>query len=148
MFLFWPIKFDFIFKIFLSFIFVIDLIIKKTMPFSSLLTVRIVTNINEITNYNTKIESNPGFFMFDLKEKKRRKRKEQGRKESKLSVLLGWIVTKEREKGGRGGWRNLISSITRYLPILEKNESREIILLVELINRRHHLIINIRYIFY
>ena len=84
-----PIKFDFIFKIFLSFIFVIDLIIKKTMPFSSLLTVRIVTNINEITNYNTKIESNPGFFMFDLKEKKRRKRKEQGRKESKLSVLLG-----------------------------------------------------------
>ena len=73
------------------------------MPFSSLLTVRIVTNINEITNYNTKIESNPGFFMFDLKEKKRRKRKEQGRKESKLSVLLGWIVTKEREKGGGEG---------------------------------------------
>ena len=55
---------------------------------------------------------------------------------------------KRKGKGGRGGWRNLISSITRYLPILEKNESQEIILLVELINRRHHLIINIRYIFY
>ena len=73
------------------------------MPFSSLLTVRLVININEITNYNTKIESNPGFFMFDLKEKKRRKRKEQGRKESKISVWLGWIMTKEREKGGGEG---------------------------------------------
>ena len=78
LFLFWPIKFDFIFKIFLLFIFVIDLSIKKTMPFSSLLTVRIVTNINEITNYNTKIESNPGFFMFDLKEKKGEKGKNKG----------------------------------------------------------------------
>ena len=83
LFLFWSIKFDSIFKIFLSFIFAIDLSTKKMMPFFSLLTVRLVININEITNYNTKIESNLDFFMFDLKEKKGEKGKNMG--ESKVN---------------------------------------------------------------
>ena len=39
--------------------------------------VRLVTNINEITNYNTKIESNLDFFTFDLKEKKKKKEKKE-----------------------------------------------------------------------
>lgn len=67
----------------------IDLSTKEMMPYSSLLTVRLVTNINEITNYNTKIESNPDLFTFDLKGKKQGE-KEKNKGERKVSsVWLG-----------------------------------------------------------
>lgn len=67
----------------------IDLSTKEMMPYSSLLTVRLVTNINEITNYNTKIESNPDFFTFDLRGKKQGE-KEKNKGERKVSsVWLG-----------------------------------------------------------
>lgn len=67
----------------------IDLSTKEMMPYSSLLTVRLVTKINEITNYNTKIESNPDLFTFDLKGKKQGE-KEKNKGERKVSsVWLG-----------------------------------------------------------